>query len=320
MWSKAGGHHDSEIFGLINLLHFLAQAGSKKLIFSHQEFAGSAAEDRKQFELMRKDLQEAAEFFAQKEQFQVVEADSTRPSGPAISGMRTVKGFSEDEKYRITYEARQKIRWLRKSVLEKSDSRALVQSEPSDETISEDDEYVPVGSVEPGALIFPGAHASLQNISADHRFIKTESFEVGGVTVEHKAGSKTRLLFQLVELRKKKPSLFEKVEIYQQPSSNCDSVILKWMVSEQGRQDPYSVWNRDSFAATFSDSVIQAQKVCSQFSCIILGKVTAKIQLTDTDFAASFKAGFVPTRFFYRTSRSGGVEFSTVGHIIPSAT
>ena len=49
---------------------------------------------------------------------------------------------------------------------------------------------------------------------------------------------------------------------------------------------------RDSFAAIFSSEVQQTQQVVNQASVEILGKLTHYLQVTDTDFARSFKSLF----------------------------
>ena len=67
---------------------------------------------------------------------------------------------------------------------------------------------------------------------------------------------------------------------------------MTWSIQEQAKVQAYSVWNRDSFTAIFSEPVIQTQKLASQFSSILLGKTTQKIQLTDTDFAKEMKVEF----------------------------
>ena len=252
-----------------------AKYSGKKFVFHKDEFCGSSTSDRQQFDLFRGDLLKAAEHFkALEDKQQLVSAEgSSRPEGSkVIAGSKTVKGFSEDEKYRITFEARQMISWLK-------DEEA-----PGG--------FRPVGSLLAPLLVFPGAHARLDNINSDHRFIKTEEFEVNGLSVRHVQGEKTRLMWNLVELRTLQPELFENLEVMQQPSSNVDSVILCWCIQQQALKQPYSVWNRDSFSAIFSPPVLQCQGLASQFSAVLLGKTTAKIQLTDTDFAAVFKADF----------------------------
>ena len=260
--------------GFADQIPLWAKTSGKKFVFDASEFSGSSTSDRKQFDLFRQDLVQAAEHFKNlEEKQQLVSVESKRPEGSrAISGSLTVKGASENEKYRITYEARQQVRWIEDS------------SAPGG--------FRPLGEVLSPLIVFPGAHARLSNISNEHKFLETEEFTVNGIQIRHQAGDKTRLMFSLVELRKKHPELFEDVEVCTQPSSNVDSVILSWSVQQQSRQQPYAVWSRDSFAAAFSESVLQCQSLASQFSAILLGKVTQKVQLTDTDFAATFKSDF----------------------------
>jgi hypothetical protein len=69
----------------------------------------------------------------------------------------------------------------------------------------------------------------LSNISDEHTFIKDEIFKVGSKTFERKAGqSAGRLMFAYVELRKKKPELFEGLDFFLQPAGNVDTVIYAW--------------------------------------------------------------------------------------------
>ena len=254
-----------------------AKCGSKRFVFSAEEFSGSSTSDRAQFELFRQDLQKAVEYFRdleEKDKTQLISAEP-RPEGSkafAIAGSRTIKGHSENEKFRITFEARQQVSWV-------PDPNAAGG-------------FRPVGSVLRPLLVFAGAHCRLSNLTDEHTFRETEDFQVNGQDFQHVAGQKTRLMWNLVELRKKEPQLFEDLEIQQQPSSNVDSVILTWSIQEQAKVQAYSVWNRDSFTAIFSEPVIQTQKLASQFSSILLGKTTQKIQLTDTDFAKEMKVEF----------------------------
>ena len=254
-----------------------AKCGSKRFVFSAEEFAGSSTSDRAQFELFRQDLQKAAEYFRdleEKDKEQLISAEP-RPEGSkafAIAGSRTIKGHSENEKFRITFEARQQVSWVPDPIAAGG--------------------FRPVGSVLRPLLVFAGAHCRLSNLTDEHTFRETEDFQVNGQDFQHVAGQKTRLMWNFVELRKKEPQLFQDLEIQQQPSSNVDSVILTWSIQEQAKVQAYSVWNRDSFTAIFSEPVIQTQKLASQFSSILLGKTTQKIQLTDTDFAKEMKVEF----------------------------
>ena len=84
-----------------------------------------------------------------------------------ISGSKTSRAESAVEKWRITYEARQRI-------------SNITENGP------------PVGSVEKGLLIFPGSHASLDQLDHDGKYIKDVSFQVGEKITEHKKGSKCK--------------------------------------------------------------------------------------------------------------------------------
>lgn len=92
-----------------------AKCSSKHFVFSAEEFSGSSTSDRAQFDLFRQDLQRAAEYFRdQEDKHQLVSAES-RPEGSrafAIAGSRTVKCQGENDKFRITYEARQQVSWV----------------------------------------------------------------------------------------------------------------------------------------------------------------------------------------------------------------
>ena len=53
---------------------------------------------------------------------------------------------------------------------------------------------------------------------------------------------------------------------------------------------PQSVWQRDMFQAAFSDDSVKAMAYSQSISTWIAAKMTAVLQLTDTDYAQSFKA------------------------------
>ena len=196
--------------GIADQIPLWAKTSGKKFVFDAAEFSGSSASERKQFDLFRQDLVQAAELFKNlEEKQQPVSVKSQRPEG------------------------------CREMLLKR-------------------------------------------------KFLETEEFTVNGIQIRHHRGDKSRLMFSLVELRKKHPECFENVEVCAQPSSKVDSVILSWSVQQQSLQQPYSVWSRGPFAAAFSESVLQCQSLASRFSAILLGKVTQKVQLTDTDFAATF--------------------------------
>ena len=249
-----------------------AKAESSKMVVSSEELSGITTQDRKQFQLFRKDLLEAVNFFNPKEnssQVVTLEGNTKDAGGRRIAGSLTAKGVAENSKFRITYEARQRIVGL------------------------------PVGSdgvrgeVSAGLLVFPGVHARLSNLDSKGRWLKREEFEVAGQKIVHEKGQPSKALKWAVALRNEAPELFEgKLHIMSQPSCNLDSVLLKWVIEEQIEQEPLSVWIRDSFAAIFTDEIRETQAIGNQASAILLGKTTQRLQLTDTDFAKAFKADF----------------------------
>ena len=249
-----------------------AKAESSKMVVSSEELSGITTQDRKQFQLFRKDLKEAVDFFnPEKDSSQEVTLEGkTKDAGVRrIAGSLTAKGLAENSKFRITYESRQRIVGL------------------------------PVGSdgvtgeVSAGLLVFPGVHARLSNLDSKGRWLKREEFEVAGQRIVHEKGELSRALKWAVALRNEAPELFEgKLDIMSQPSCNLDSVLLKWVIEEQIEQEPLSVWVRDSFAAIFTDEIRETQSIGNQASAILLGKTTQRLQLTDTDFAKAFKADF----------------------------
>ena len=175
----------------------------------------------------------------------------------------TLIGVSGDERFRITYEARQ-----------------LLHSVHSQDEI--------VGSVGKGLLVVPGQWARLSNISENGTWLKTESFQVGDKTVVRKQETSVgRILEPYRKLRKSHPELMSKLEVMSQPASNVDSVILTWA---QAEQYPCSMWMRDCFSSVFTDSAAEAMALANQLSCLVAEKCTSKLQITDTDFAKQFKA------------------------------
>ena len=89
-----------------------AKSESSKMVVSSEELSGITSEDRKQFQLIRKDLLEAVNFFNPMDgSSQVVALEgNTRDAGARrIAGSLTAKGLAENSKFRITYEARQRI-------------------------------------------------------------------------------------------------------------------------------------------------------------------------------------------------------------------
>ena len=259
------------VVGFSDQVPLWAKAESTKMIVSSQELQGITTADRKQFNLFRKDLLQAVEFFREADdpsQVVTLEGPEKLAAERRIAGSLTAKSVAENSKYRITYEARQRIVGL------------------------------PVGSdgvrgeVGAGLLVFPGVHARLSNLDSLGKWIEREEFEVGGQKVVHLPGEPSRALQWAVKLRNENPHLFEQLSVMSQPSSNMDSVLLKWVIEEQVAKEPVAVWVRDSFAAIFSEEIRETQAIGNQASAVLLGKTTQRLQLTDTDFAMAFKADF----------------------------
>ena len=189
-----------------------------------------------------------------------------KPTPLPQASATTIIGVSGDERFRITYEARQ-----------------LLHSVHSQDEI--------VGSVGKGLLVVPGQWARLSNISENGTWLKTESFQVGDKTVVRKQGSSVgRILEPYRKLRKSHPELMSKLEVMSQPASNVDSVILTWSIQAQAEQYPCSMWMRDCFSSVFTDSAAEAMALANQLSCLVAEKCTSKLQITDTDFSKQFKA------------------------------
>ena len=76
-------------------------------------------------------------------------------------------------------------------------------------------------------VVLCGKHAHADNIDDQHRFVESRRFWVAGKPVLHKAGEKTNLMYNLIELRKQEPevkAMMDKLHIMQQPSGYVDMV------------------------------------------------------------------------------------------------
>ena len=202
------------------------------------------------------------------------DASSTQPSAPAAKpalpqpGSTTLIGISGEDRYRITYEARQLLH--------------SVYGDESQEII---------GSVGKGLLVVPGEWARLSNISESGTWLSDETFKIGDKVITRTQGSSAgRVMLPYRRLRQNHPELMSKVDIMQQPAANVDSVILSWSIQAQAAQYPASIWMRDCFSSMFSDSATESMALANQLSCLVAEKCTSKLQITDTDFAKPFKA------------------------------
>ena len=65
---------------------------------------------------------------------------------------------------------------------------------------------------------------------------------------------------------------------------------MSWVIAKQGRMYPVSIYQRDCFAASFSDDTYKKMYAVHQLQSIISPKMTAMMQFTDTDFSYVFKS------------------------------
>jgi len=99
-----------------------------------------------------------------------------------------------------------------------------------------------------------------------------------------------RLMQKWRDLREKHPELLKNLEIYQQPAAFVDGIIMQWRLQGQCKRFRQTVWQRDLFSAAFQDSVRAAMGYSHQLPSWIGAKMTAVLQVTDTDVAYPFKA------------------------------
>ena len=257
------------VLGMSDQIPLWAKAQPKKLLFSEAELSevlpGGGDSLRQELTAARTALENT---LGEDGPVQVLGGSEEQASDSKLKpGSKVKRAHSEAAKFRITYEARQKIRGL------------CGDGTPSAEVSS-------------GLLVFSGKHCRLSNLDSEGRYISTERYRVGNSEVVHLSGDKCRSLKWAVRLRSLYPQEFSEIDIMQQPASNMDGVLLNWVVQAQGSEEPCSLYIRDSFAAIFSSEVQQTQQVVNQASVEILGKLTHYLQVTDTDFARSFKSLF----------------------------
>jgi hypothetical protein len=188
---------------------------------------------------------------------------------PDAEGQKQLRLLSDPQasRWRITLEARQLVRHFLNPDLS------------------------PVGEVYKSLLVVPGAHARLSNISPEGTFLSTAQFRWGSKLVTHQQGhSAGRLLQSWRQVRQLHPELFDRVSVMSQPAANVDSVIFCWAQQELASEIPCSLWQRDCFSASFSEDAQQALFLNQSVSTTVAAKMTAALQLTDTDFSKEFKA------------------------------
>ena len=142
-----------------------------------------------------------------------------------------------------------------------------------------------------GILIVPGAHGSLDNISASGEWVEDDVFTYMGQTRKHQKGAKAgRILGAWRKLRESDPHLFRHFSVYSQPASNMDGISMSWVIKAMSKEHPVALHQRDCFSAAFSSEVMNMQYLAHEASCSVMAKMTAAMQLTDTDFSHQFKS------------------------------
>ena len=79
------------------------------------------------------------------------------------------------------------------------------------------------------------------------------------------------------------------MQVYQQPSGFDDNIICRWTVEHQASQSACSMRVVDSFAGGLSQDVRETCALRNQIITEIEAKMTAAIQVTDTDEAFRLK-------------------------------
>ena len=211
-----------------------------------------------------KDDQQIVEHEGDEDDWHIAKPDEKAESGK--KHLTTMREANVD-KYRITFEAHQMVSGF----------------------FNPDED--PKGHVLPGILIVPGPHAALSNMSESGEWINEEQFYHCGQMRTHKAGNSVgRTLEPWRRLRKSHPHLLRHFYVYSQPSSNTDGVIMSWIVRDMSSRLGMRLHQRDMFGAAFVDEVRQMQFLGHEVASNIMSKMTAAMQLTDTDFAHEFKS------------------------------
>jgi hypothetical protein len=183
----------------------------------------------------------------------------TQKRGPAKSG---------DDKFRITFEARQGVlNWF-------------------------DSSQDPTGIIFPSILIVHGIHCRLENIDDERCWKEDEQFTICGEKIVRRKGGEVpgALMKSWWQCRKAHPELFEKILVWQQPAANMDEVLNVWQIQDMMGRVPQGVWQKDLLAAAMTPTSKLAMKIGQFVPAWIGGGLTPVCQLTDTDIAFVLKA------------------------------
>ena len=121
-------------------------------------------------------------------------------------------------------------------------------------------------AVEKGLLIFPGSHASLDQLDDDSKHIHDVSYQAGEKITTPQNGSKWRVLQWAVKMRKEHPELISKIDTWQNQHQTVMPIIVSRIVQQQMNGEPASLFIRDSFSASFADEARSVQVLGNQAS------------------------------------------------------
>ena len=161
-----------------------------------------------------------------------------------------------------------------------------------------DDTREPVFAPGTTSVTLTGSHFRMSNVKwPEETWLHTERFCVNGTEVIHEAGQPLpeNLARSVREIRREAPECWaylEKlgIEIYQQPAGFDDSIICSWKVERQAKSAPCSIRVVDSFGGGLSNEVRETAALLNQLICEIEAKMTAAVQVTDTDEAFGLKS------------------------------
>ena len=115
--------------------------------------------------------------------------------------------------------------------------------------------------------------------------------------VVHEAGKPLpeNLAKSLRAIRREAPEFWNKMErlgfqFYQQPSGFDDGIICTWKVEHQAKSAPCSLRLVDSFGGGLSQEVREVSALWNQLITEIEAKMTAALQVADTDEAFRLKS------------------------------
>ena len=233
------------------------------------------------------------------------EATMLQMTGQPMMSQRVVEqpsqhrgqGHAEQERYRITYEACQAVfNYF-------------------------DEEQEPRGAIVRSSIILSGSHARLHNLDDNGCFLADEAFVVKGKPVLRKAGSNSRgLLKAWVELRRTSAEarrMLEDVDVYQQPAGFADSVVTSWITERSSEVHVQAIHQRDLFAGALSEAAKRASWLGHQATTWVAGKMTAVLQLTDTEVAYPLKSAVLRSKdVMKREMRNTGEASGKVANFV----